>query len=161
MLRRRYAFRQAFPESNDFAAPRPRSWWSTPRELGEGSLASSPGDSASTHLQAPPIADQFAPLFDSHAIAQSIALAGQASERWAGNVIWNINPTAQGGGVAEMLRPILLYSRGAGVDTRWLVLDAPLDFFHFTRRLHHTLHGSRGDRSQLGIAKIALYKAVL
>lgn len=30
-----------------------------------------------------------------------------------GRVIWNVNSTARGGGVAELLRPLLGYSRGA------------------------------------------------
>ena len=35
--------------------------------------------------------------------------------------VWNVNSTARGGGVAEMLRSLLAYARGAGVDVRWLV----------------------------------------
>ena len=38
-----------------------------------------------------------------------------------GRVIWNVNSTAKGGGVVELLRPLLGYSRGSGVDARWVV----------------------------------------
>ena len=30
-------------------------------------------------------------------------------------VVWHVNSTAQGGGVAEMLQSLLAYARGAGV----------------------------------------------
>ena len=41
----------------------------------------------------------------------------------AGRRIWNVNSTARGGGVAEMLGPLLAYARGAGIDARWAVID--------------------------------------
>lgn len=58
-----------------------------------------------------------------------------------GRTIWWVNSTSQGGGVAEMLRTLLPYWRGSGIDTRWLVLTAPPAYFRFTKRLHHLLHG--------------------
>ena len=58
-----------------------------------------------------------------------------------GRVVWNVNATASGGGVAEMLTTLLAYSRGAGVDARWLVLDGNPRFFRITKRLHNFLHG--------------------
>ena len=36
-----------------------------------------------------------------------------------GRVVWNVNATASGGGVAKMLTTLLAYSRGAGVDAPW------------------------------------------
>ncbi len=60
----------------------------------------------------------------------------------ADRVVWNVSATAQGGGVAEMLQVLLAYGRGAGVDTRWLVLDGDPAFFAITKRLHNSLHGS-------------------
>ena len=80
--------------------------------------------------------------------------AGHARELLAGRVVWNLNSTAQGGGVAEMLQVLLAYGRGAGVDTRWLVLDGDPDFFLITKRLHNMLHGSRGDGGVLGLSLI-------
>jgi len=76
-------------------------------------------------------------------------------------VIWNINSTAAGGGVAEMLRPILRYARGLGINTRWLVIEAPPEFFRVTKRLHNALHGSVGDGSALGPEAAALYAKVM
>ena len=51
------------------------------------------------------------------------AVAERAKPLLSGRVVWNVNSTAQGGGVAEMLQALLAYARGA-VDTRWLVLRA-------------------------------------
>lgn len=81
--------------------------------------------------------------------------------RLAGRTWWNVNSTSRGGGVAEMLQSILAYARGAGVDTRWLVIQGTPEFFHITKRLHHALHGSRGDGSPLGDAERRVYEEVL
>lgn len=59
--------------------------------------------------------------------------------------IWNINATATGGGVAEMLQVLLGYCRGADIDARWLVLDGDPDFFAVTKRIHNRMHGAAGD----------------
>src|SRR5438105_2209091 len=60
-------------------------------------------------------------LYDDQA-AQLGAAAARAREVLSGRVVWNVNSTAHGGGVAEMLRSLLAYTRGAGVDTRWIVI---------------------------------------
>ena len=62
-----------------------------------------------------------------------------------GRTVWNVNATARGGGVAEMLWSLIAYARGVGVDTRWLVLDGNAPFFRVTKRIHNLLHGSTGD----------------
>src|SRR5437773_2630252 len=66
---------------------------------------------------------------------------GRARELLAGRVVWNINSTATGGGVAEMLQSLLAYVRGAGVDAQWRVLRGDDAFFRVTKRLHNCLHG--------------------
>src|SRR5690242_13700976 len=79
-------------------------------------------------------------------------------ERWRetarrqldGRVIWNVNSTARGGGVAEMLRSLIAYARGAGVDARWVVIGGEPDFFRVTKRIHNLLHGAPGDGGPLG-----------
>lgn len=81
----------------------------------------------------------------------------EAAARLAGVVgdrtIWNLNSTAAGGGVAEMLRPLLAYGRGAGIDVRWLVIGGEPEFFRITKRLHHAFHDSPGDGGPLGPAE--------
>jgi trehalose synthase len=71
---------------------------------------------------------------------------------------WNVNSTARGGGVAEMLRSLLGYTRGAGIDTRWLTIGGDAEFFRITKRLHNRLHGQQGDGGSLGEAERAAYE---
>lgn len=44
-----------------------------------------------------------------------------ASELLAGRTVWMVNSTALGGGVAQLLRTLLPYWKGAGIDVRWVV----------------------------------------
>jgi trehalose synthase len=78
-----------------------------------------------------------------------------------GRVIWNVNSTAKGGGVVELLRPLLGYSRGIGVDARWAVITAGPEFFAITKRLHNRLHGFAGDGGPLGSRERAVYEREL
>jgi trehalose synthase len=84
----------------------------------------------------------------------------QARKTLAGRVIWNINATATGGGVAEILQTLLGYFLDAGVDARWLVLDGNADFFAVTKHLHNAIHGF-GDPGQLGASAHAAYRRTL
>ncbi|MEO8966848.1 MAG: glycosyltransferase [Solirubrobacteraceae bacterium] len=70
-------------------------------------------------------------------------------EVFDGRVVWNVNSTAHGGGVAEMLVSLLAYARGAGIDTRWVVIEGNEDFFVLTKRIHNFLHGALGDGGDL------------
>jgi trehalose synthase len=85
----------------------------------------------------------------------------RARSAFAGRVVWNINSTASGGGVVEMLRPLLAYARGAGVDARWLVIPGNPDFFRVTKRIHNQLHGSEGDGGGLGEEERGVYEEAL
>lgn len=87
--------------------------------------------------------------------------ADRARRLLAGRIVWHVNATAHGGGVAEMLQSLLAYGRGAGVDTRWLVLDGDAEFFAITKRLHNLLHGAIGDGGPLGEREHAHYAGVL
>jgi trehalose synthase len=75
-------------------------------------------------------------------------------------VIWNVNSTAVGGGVAEMLRSFLAYTRGAGADVRWMVINGTPDFFRITKRIHNFVHGSTGDGGALGEEEARIYRSV-
>jgi trehalose synthase len=87
--------------------------------------------------------------------------AGRARTLLRGLTVWNVNSTASGGGVAEMLQALLAYTRGAGVDTRWLVVEGSHDFFVLTKRIHNLLHGSPGDGGPTGPADATVYEQVL
>jgi trehalose synthase len=69
------------------------------------------------------------------------AAATKAAQELSGRVIWNVSSTATGGGVAEMLHNLLGYFLDAGVETRWLVIDADEQFFAITKHLHNAIHG--------------------
>jgi trehalose synthase len=104
---------------------------------------------------------RFAEFIDEATLDNAIGTA----ERWRrvleGRVVWHVNSTAVGGGVAEMLHVLLPYVRGFGIDTRWLVLEGNDDFFVVTKRLHHALHGSVGDGSSLGEDARRIYESVI
>jgi trehalose synthase len=84
----------------------------------------------------------------------------RAQRSLAGRVVWNVNSTAFGGGVAEMLRSLIAYSRAAGADARWVVMGGEPDFFRVTKRIHNNLHGYAGDGGPLGDAERDIYEAV-
>lgn len=79
----------------------------------------------------------------------------------SGRVVWHVNSTARGGGVAEMLRSLLAYALGAGVDVRWATIGGSPDFFRITKRIHNHLHGFAGDGGELGARERAVYERAL
>ena len=79
----------------------------------------------------------------------------------AGRVVWHVNSTARGGGVAEMLQSLLAYARGAGVDARWLTIGGNEEFFRVTKRIHNQLHGAPGDGERLDKADREIYESAL
>lgn len=59
--------------------------------------------------------------------------------------VWMVNSTARGGGVAEMMPPLITLMRDLGVEANWLVMDvADPAFFRLTKRIHNMIHGE-GD----------------
>jgi len=85
--------------------------------------------------------------------------AQRGREVLEGRVVWNVNTTARGGGVAEMLVSLLAYARGAGVNARWEVFQGNQPFFALTKRIHNNLHGSPGDGGDLGEGERRIYDA--
>ena len=83
---------------------------------------------------------------------------GSAQEFLDGRIVWNVNSTARGGGVAEMLASLLAYAHGAGVDARWVVISGNPDFFRVTKRIHNNLHGAPGDGGPLGPEEHQIYE---
>jgi trehalose synthase len=59
-----------------------------------------------------------------------------------------------------MMRTLLPYWRGAGIDVRWIVVTGPQEFFRVTKRLHNWLHGSLGDSGPLGPDQFALLRRI-
>jgi trehalose synthase len=72
-----------------------------------------------------------------------------------------VSSTATDGGVAEMLQSVLCYVLGAGIETRWIVVDGNDEFFVVTKRIHHMLHGRPGDGGPLGDHERGVYARTL
>jgi trehalose synthase len=81
-----------------------------------------------------------------------------ALELLEGRVVWTINSTGRGGGVAELLESLVPYARGAGIDVRWVVIEGPPEFFVVTKRIHNRLHGAAGDGGALDETARAVYQ---
>ncbi len=82
-------------------------------------------------------------------IARLEESATRTRELLAGRRVLTVNSTANGGGVAEMLRLLLGYVRHEGIDTRWLVISGDSEFFAVTKRIHNGLYGGPGDGLKL------------
>ena len=62
-----------------------------------------------------------------------------------GRRVLMLNSTARGGGVAELLPPLLAILNELGVETRWAVMQpADADYFRLTKHIHNLIHGA-GD----------------
>jgi len=75
-------------------------------------------------------------------IVEELFLLGRKLE---GKVIQNINSTAVGGGVAEILARILPLLKQLNVQARWDVIKGNEKFFMITKKLHNGLHGIKVD----------------
>jgi trehalose synthase len=73
----------------------------------------------------------------------------EARELLGERTVWNVSSTAKGGGVVELLLPLIGYAKGAGVDARWAVIEGNPGFFKVTKRIHNHLHGFEGDGGKL------------
>ena len=91
--------------------------------------------------------------FEAHAATMRNVLRGRR--------VFNVNSTATGGGVAELLQTLLANARGVGIDARWLVIAADPEFFALTKRVHNHLYGTAGDGGPLGSSEHQQYEATL
>lgn len=115
-------------------------------------------------LSFPPVTSldpgRFQPLLGDE-YAEVEAAIERANELFRGRVVWHVNSTERGGGVAELLQSLLGYARGAGVDMRRVVIGGTPDFFKVTKRIHNHLHGWAGDDGTLGdVERTVLVDAV-
>jgi trehalose synthase len=63
------------------------------------------------------------------------------AERLEGKTIQNINSTAVGGGVAEILTHMIPLMRQLGVAAQWDVIKGDEKFYGITKKFHNALHG--------------------
>jgi trehalose synthase len=105
--------------------------------------------------------DRFEEVLDDERMQRVREAAEHARELLGGRTIWHVNSTARGGGVAEMLVALLPYANGAGVETRWAVIEGDAPFFKVTKRIHNLLHGAEGDGGPLGDEEREAYEQAL
>ena len=82
-------------------------------------------------------------------IEDYVPIVGQAvveelfllAEHLSGRVIQNINSTAVGGGVAEILSRMIPLLGQLGVKAKWDVIKGDEKFFAVTKKIHNGLHG--------------------
>ena len=80
---------------------------------------------------------EYAPIVGEEVIDQLFKIA----EKLEGKRIININSTAVGGGVAEILSRMIPLLNELGVDATWEVIKGTDEFFNITKTMHNALHG--------------------
>jgi len=105
--------------------------------------------------------ERFESVMDAEGYTQFREAVERARQLLDGRVVWNVNSTSRGGGVAEMLVSLLAYANGAGVNARWEVISGTDPFFALTKRIHNNLHSAPGDGGDLGEAEEAIYAEAL
>jgi trehalose synthase len=100
------------------------------------------------------------PVIGAPRYARLAQAADQVRPALAGHTIWNVNSTAAGGGVAEMLEVLVGYVQDLDIPVGWLVITGDAEFFAITKRLHNQIHGSRSG-GPLGAAEAAHYTQML
>jgi trehalose synthase len=81
------------------------------------------------------------PIIGGRRYVRLAGAADQVRQLLAGRTIWNVNSTATGGGVAEMLQVLVGYVTDLGIPIGWLVITGDARFFATTKRLHNQIHG--------------------
>ena len=84
-----------------------------------------------------PVLDDYVPIVGPDWINTLRALGARLS----GRVVQNINSTAVGGGVAEILTRMIPLLKELGVEARWDVIRGNERFFAVTKAMHNGLHG--------------------
>ncbi|HOW89889.1 MAG TPA: glycosyltransferase, partial [Elusimicrobiales bacterium] len=81
-------------------------------------------------------------------------LRGIAS-RLTGRTILNVNSTAVGGGVAEILSRMVPMMTELGMKPRWELVKGGEDFYAVTKKFHNALHGTP---QELTVSDLQLYR---
>ena len=69
----------------------------------------------------------------------------KAAQRLKGLKVLDLNATAQGGGVAEMLYSSVPLLNQLGIEDEWKVIRGSKDYFEVTKSLHNLLQGKKGE----------------
>ena len=124
-----------------------------------GLRAPEPGQLHEVAVPATPVA-VLEPVIGTERYARLVSAAAGFRDRLVGRTIWNVNSTAVGGGVAEMLQVLVGYTGGLDIAVRWMVIGGDPEFFAITKTLHNQIHGQPGGGPLSG-ADAAHYGQVL
>jgi trehalose synthase len=92
-----------------------------------------------TPLSTPP-AEAYIPIVGE----EKIERLHRAAERLKGLKLLELNSSAQGGGVAEMLFSSIPFLNSLGIDAEWKVVQGSKEYFECTKTLHNLLQGREG-----------------
>ena len=67
------------------------------------------------------------------------------AERLRGLKLLELNATAQGGGVAEMLYSSIPFLNSLGIEAEWKIIRGNKEYFECTKNLHNLLQGTKGS----------------
>jgi len=81
--------------------------------------------------------NDYAPIIGSESVDELRVVADRVNHR----SLQNINSTAVGGGVAEILTRMIPLLRDLGIDATWDVIKGDQAFFNVTKAFHNALHG--------------------
>jgi trehalose synthase len=79
--------------------------------------------------------------FAADAGEEAVEALRAAAEPFRGARILQINSTAYGGGVAELLVTHVALMQDLGIDAQWAVIEGTDEFFHVTKSVHNGLQG--------------------
>ncbi|MFC4533033.1 glycosyltransferase [Sphaerisporangium dianthi] len=94
-------------------------------------------------------------------IARLRAGIGRTGRLLGERTVWNVNSTAAGGGVAELLHTLGPLARAAGLNVRWLVVDGDPEYYAIAKRLVSRLYGIPGDGGPLGPEELRHYRRAI
>jgi len=89
------------------------------------------------------VSNRAARLDGYHGIASESLLSDvtKVAEKLRGLRVIHINATAQGGGVAEILKSLVPLMQDVGIQAEWYALPPDDSFFSVSKNLHHSLQG--------------------
>lgn len=123
-------------------------------------MATTRANLQTVELNATPL-ERYRPLLDDEAWTRFSRAMRQFAAKVRGRVVWNVNSTARGGGVAEMLSSLIPYDLAAGVDERWVVIQGAPAFFDLTKKAHTLLHGVAPGGAELTADEREVYEQTL
>jgi trehalose synthase len=85
--------------------------------------------------------EDYSPIVTEERIEKLCSIA----QRLKGLKVLELNSTAQGGGVAEMLYSSIPFLNNLGIEAEWKVINGHKEYFECTKRLHNQLQGMKGS----------------